>query len=175
MSLLMIFLPWIILSALSSYSLPTATFLALIVASIDLIKKRKILEWTTFFFFVAGFLLSLLDQSYTTTLSLSLASSLTLSLIAWISLAMGKPFTLVYAKERTPKDKWSSPLFFKINKKMTLFFGAIFSSQLVLKIVQLFYPNLLCYHLLSYLFLLLLLWLITCFPEWYKRRHIGTL
>lgn len=40
--------------------------------------------------------------------------------IVAVSLAIGKPFTLQYAKERVPQEYWQSPRFLAVNRNITL-------------------------------------------------------
>ncbi len=54
-------------------------------------------------------------------------SSLALAAFAFGSLLVGNPFTLPYAKERTPEEHWNSPLFLRVNRIITLVWGLAFS------------------------------------------------
>ena len=54
------------------------------------------------------------------------------ALIAWTSLAVGRPFTIDYAREMTPRQYWASPLFRELNVKSTLAFAVSFTAACVL-------------------------------------------
>lgn len=45
----------------------------------------------------------------------------------WLTVAMGKPFTLDYAREHTPEALWSSPAFIRSNYLLTCVWGAVFT------------------------------------------------
>jgi len=44
--------------------------------------------------------------------------------IVVVSLAIGKPFTLQYARERVPREYWDSPRFLAVNRHITLAWAA---------------------------------------------------
>jgi hypothetical protein len=48
-----------------------------------------------------------------------------------VSLAIGRPFTLQYARERVPKAFWSSPVFFATNRVITAVWAAAFAGLVV--------------------------------------------
>jgi hypothetical protein len=50
------------------------------------------------------------------------------AIIAWSSLAVGRPFTIDYAREMTPRQYWGNPLFEQINYKSTLAFALSFTA-----------------------------------------------
>ncbi len=47
--------------------------------------------------------------------------------IVLVSLAIGTPFTLQYARERVPQEYWTSPLFFTTNQRITGAWAAAFA------------------------------------------------
>jgi len=49
-----------------------------------------------------------------------------LSLIALVSLAVGRPFTLQYARERVQPEYWNAPLFIHANRMITMAWTAAF-------------------------------------------------
>lgn len=49
-----------------------------------------------------------------------------LALIVLVSLALGRPFTIQYAKETVPEEHWDSPLFYRVNLHITLIWLAAF-------------------------------------------------
>jgi hypothetical protein len=50
-----------------------------------------------------------------------------LFLIALISLAIGQPFTLQYARESVPREFWTTPVFFSTNVRITAVWTAAFA------------------------------------------------
>ena len=55
-----------------------------------------------------------------------LLSSLVVAVVAFGSLAVGRPFTEYYAKQTTPREYWHSPTFRRINRVLTAVWGAVF-------------------------------------------------
>jgi hypothetical protein len=172
MSILLLFLPWILFSALSSVSLPLALGLAFILSLLALLKSKHIMEWTTFIFFLISFSLSFYVRDVFFHISISFLSSVALSLIAWCSLWLKQPFTLPYAKKRTTQEFWNSRPFMRINEIMTLVFGVIFSLEALIKLIKLFYPDLFSYSYFSLFFSVLIVFFVSWFPEWYKKREL---
>jgi cobalamin synthase len=49
------------------------------------------------------------------------------AVVAWVTLAVGFPFTIQYARERAPREAWDTPLFRRINVTMTIVWALIFT------------------------------------------------
>lgn len=64
-----------------------------------------------------------------------LLSSLVLSAGAWISIAIGKPFTMQYARESVPQEKWTHPSFIKINQIVSFVWAILFSLSFCLHVM----------------------------------------
>jgi hypothetical protein len=92
-----------------------------------------------------------------------------LALLAFGSLAIGSPFTLVYAREWAPRSMWDNPHFYLVNRILTALWGAAFLLSAVAK-----YWNGLPWTALIALNLFTMS-LVACFtkwfPEWY-RDHV---
>jgi len=172
MSFILLFLPWTIQYFLGRYSMSGALAVALLLSLINLARSRHVMEWVTFLFFALGTLISLFLHDHFFQNVVSLLSSLTLCLISWGSLWLKAPFTLPYAKKRAPQQFWDSPIFWKINTIMTQFFGVLFGLDFILKGMRLLYPELLPYSLFSILLSLTILFFISWFPSWYKKRAL---
>lgn len=61
-------------------------------------------------------------------IAIRLAVDCGLLLIVLFSLAVDRPFTLQYARERAPKEVWSTPLFISINRRITWVWAAAFAA-----------------------------------------------
>jgi all-trans-retinol 13,14-reductase len=55
-----------------------------------------------------------------------------LSVVAWSSLAVGRPFTEQYAREEWPEALWTDPGFRAVNRLLTALWGVIFAAASVL-------------------------------------------
>lgn len=92
-----------------------------------------------------------------------------LALLAFGSLAIGYPFTLVYAREWVPISMWDNPHFHRVNRILTVLWGVAFLLTAVAKYwnglpwIALVALNLSIMFLVAYF--------TKWFPEWY-RIHI---
>ena len=50
---------------------------------------------------------------------------------AWISLLMGRPFTLQYARESTPPEHWKTQVFLHANRIITIVWALAFTANLL--------------------------------------------
>lgn len=165
------FLPWIALAGISYISLPLALVVSLLLSAVTLMQgKGHILEWVSFVFFVVSLAGTLCLGPAFVGHYLSLLASLTLSGIAWASLLLHKPFTIYYAKQQVAEQFWTTPLFLRINILMTTVFGGFFSLAALLKVLQIFYPNLLPYSVLTPSISVCSILFVIWFPGWYKAR-----
>jgi hypothetical protein len=62
-----------------------------------------------------------------TVMSVRLIVDLGLLAIVIVSLGVGQPFTMQYARESVPKEVWGHPLFKSINRDITLVWAAAFA------------------------------------------------
>jgi hypothetical protein len=94
----------------------------------ELLRKRqpKILEIGTFLMFAGLLAWSKLFPSDLSVLGVRLRVDLGLLCIILISMAIGKPFTLQYARERVPAERATSPQFAKINFVITSMWALAF-------------------------------------------------
>jgi hypothetical protein len=58
-----------------------------------------------------------------------------LGLVAWLSLAVRRPFTLGIARQSTPRELWSSPVFYRVNATITAVWAASFTAIAVATVV----------------------------------------
>lgn len=54
-------------------------------------------------------------------------TNIALAGFAWLTLLIGKPFTIAYAKDTTPPEHWDSPLFNRINTVITAAWASAFT------------------------------------------------
>lgn len=119
--LLTAFIPWIFFSIFYKNHGPASIWVSLFSALLIIILNGKELR--------KGFVLPLGSILFFVLLAINNAFSLwplarthtfqvvnsALAAIVLISMAIGRPFTLQYAQEETPPEKWTHPLFIKIN------------------------------------------------------------
>lgn len=174
------FLPWILFAAIFGKN-GKDSLIAIIVALIVCIKTERvhlrkgfILSWGTISYFALLFFLVVVAKIPWVIDNTSMLSNLALALIAWISLFIGQPFTLQYAREQTPKQIWHTQGFIKVNQILTTVWGIIFLFSVLLHYIRIYIPQseALLYPILSYGSIILGLWITKKFPMWYRSSQI---
>lgn len=125
------FLPFISLSVLSGFSdisvifsLTVSIFLSLF--SYKTLLKGFIIDWGILIFLLLSLIINLIYPTKWFEANYSDLSSIFLSLTTFFSILINKPFTMQYAKAQVDKKYWTSPLFLKINKVISLGFAFFF-------------------------------------------------
>lgn len=171
------FLPWIAFFILAGKS-QTQLSIAIISAAVcSLFFERRglrrgyVLSWGTLLYFLFMFVFVVLLKSAWVAERIWIFSNGTLATIAWISLIIRKPFTLQYAKNQVAKEKWSHPVFIKLNTILSLAWACIFLACTGLHLVQLWNPNIpgWIFELMSDLATIFGIWLTIWFPRWYQK------
>lgn len=170
MSQLITFLPLIIDSLVSSFSLSWAAISSLIASVFSLSKKRFFLEWAIFIHTLISctilFVLHRTDLLKYGSMFFGLFSAL----FALISILVKRPFTLQYARLQTPREFWESPVFYRVNYMMTGALAIFFLFEAGSKILSLFHPALCNYSIVSAFYSTLTFTFIKWFPKWYKNK-----
>jgi hypothetical protein len=126
------FAPWIIWAILSGSNWRVGLCAAALAALALVVRARRrhdldLLTAVTFVFFAVMAVIALADpksglHNWTTALSAG-----ALAVIAWVSLAARKPFTLSIAKKQVPEEAWSHPLFLRTNDVITTVWAGAFT------------------------------------------------
>jgi hypothetical protein len=87
-------------------------------------ESLKVLEIGSLTLFGGLLIYTLLAAPVWTVATVRLAVDSGLLAIVVVSLAIGKPFTLQYAKEKVPQEFWASPRFLAVNRHITLAWAA---------------------------------------------------
>jgi hypothetical protein len=90
-------------------------------------KSVKILEIGSLLLFGTLVLYTLIAAPEWTVATVRLAVDAGLLTIVVVSLAIGRPFTLQYAREQVPKELWATPSFVSANRLITLVWAAAFA------------------------------------------------
>jgi hypothetical protein len=109
----------------------------------ELIKKRppKILEFGTFLMFASVLAWSKIFPFDLSVLSVRLRVDIGLLCVILISMAVGKPFTVQYARERVPAERARSPQFMKINFVITTVWALAFVCIVAADGLMLYVPS----------------------------------
>jgi len=94
------------------------------------VRHPKLLDVASILFFggfvIAGFSTARHDVMGVDQYAQAISSG-ALALIAFLSVLVGHPFTVDYAKEQTPPEVWHTPMFRHVNVVLTLVWGVIFA------------------------------------------------
>ncbi len=168
MKLLLSFLPWIIFLVLQHYTgaataLSVSIFVLILSPERKRLKKGFLVGWVVLLSMVGLLILCLVPFKVPVMLKTSIMTG-SFAIMAWISLIVNKPFTIQYAKEEVPKDKWNTPGFLKVNQIVTAVWAIAMTSNTLLPIFG--------YHsvYVSIATILISIVFTKKFPEYYKKQ-----
>lgn len=166
------FLPWIASGVISEIFPTYAMIIGLICSffSVSKLKQGFLLEWGAVLFFFIGIVNTHIIGNSWLIQHFSLLMSLFFVAAAGISLLIGRPFTMQYAKLETDSKVWDHPLFLRTNQIMTGGFGIIFLGVFFVNLYRYFYPGILNGWLVWIIAILLKIVFVNRFPNWYKTR-----
>ena len=90
-------------------------------------RSAKILEVGNLALFAALALFTMVTRWEWTLMAVRLTADTGLLIIILISLALGRPFTIQYARERVPQQYWDTPQFLAVNRTITWVWAAAFA------------------------------------------------
>jgi hypothetical protein len=129
------FAPWIVFAALAAVDWRLGVVAGLVTAVTATLYARRTQSWDALLldlgavvFFVVLGIVGLADphsvlRGWVGTLSLAW-----LALIAWGSLAIRRPFTLGIARQSTPREMWTNPVFHRVNVVITAVWATTFTA-----------------------------------------------
>ncbi|MGO9736179.1 MAG: hypothetical protein ACLPVO_01950 [Desulfomonilaceae bacterium] len=132
LSILLGFLPWIVFGAISGPSL--FRLKAAIIAALALVlvmgykqlSKGFILTWGSLFFFSFNLVMVALFENLWVIKNLDILTNGSLAAIACLSIFLGKPFVLQYARETVPPERQASPIFYRNCWTLSLMWMVVF-------------------------------------------------
>jgi hypothetical protein len=176
MGILLAFAPFIAFAVIERLFGATPGLLSGVAASAVLVARdtlakgggAKLLEVGTLLLFSALAIYSMFASPDWSILGVRLCVDAGLLLIVILSLAMGRPFTVQYAREQVPRELWSSPEFIRTNAVITSVWGLAFAIVVGADLVMLFVPELPMRH--SIVVTVLALVGAFKFSAWYPDR-----
>jgi intracellular septation protein A len=99
--------------------------------------KVKLLDWVLLTYFVIATIATFLVRSTAFPVYSSVVVWTLYAGVTWVSILVGTPFTLQYARESAPPEHWQSPGFLRANLVISVFWGAAFLANLVLVTIAL--------------------------------------
>jgi len=170
MNILLSFLPWIVFYGLQhvlglTWALVIAIILLLVTPEVKRLMKGFLVTWMILISMLIMLLISICYPTSLTSFDRVLIMSGSFAVMAWISLIIKKPFTLQYAKERVPKEKWDSPVFFKVNMIITLLWAICMTVSTLSSIFN--YQQ----TLISIIAIVIAIIGTKRIPEYYKKKY----
>ena len=132
LKLLLSFAPWISFLVIAHGSLfrlkaglITAALLTVVMAVTRL--HRGVIMWVGIVFFSFATIAVVGFENMWTARYMGVLANGALALGTWLTLAMGRPFTLEYARDHADPSVWNSPAFIRTNVVIAFFWGLSFS------------------------------------------------
>jgi all-trans-retinol 13,14-reductase len=93
------------------------------------------------------------------------------AVVTWVTLLIGFPFTIQYAREQAPREVWDHPLFLRLNVILTVVFGVMFTVNAGLGVLALMTGHLLSLGLIVPMSLLIAAIVFSGqYPKRYSQR-----
>ena len=177
-SILLGFLPWIAFGAISGPSLRRLN--AAIIAALALVPilgykqlaKGFILTWGSLLFFAVLLVMVVLFKNLWVINNLDILAKGTLAAITWLSIFLGKPFVLQYARETVPPERQAAPVFYRTCRNLAVIWGVVFLIATGMSVAKTnaWWVDGLGYQAVSLGLIGLGLWLNHWYPQYVRRR-----
>jgi hypothetical protein len=149
MGILLAFTPFIAFAAVDRLAGSTEGLVAGAIVSVGLLlrdwitpgKHPKLLELGTVLLFGGLALYAILGGPTWSVIGVRLCVDAGLLLIVLVSMAVGRPFTLQYAREQVPAEFWNSPEFIRTNYVITAVWALAFAVMVVAELALLTVPG----------------------------------
>ncbi len=177
-SILLGFLPWIVFGVISGPSLwrlNAAIIVALALVPImgyKQLAKGFILTWGSLLFFGVLLVLVVLCRNLWVINNLDILTKGTLAAIAWLSIFVGKPFVLQYARETVPPERQASPDFYRTCRTLAVIWGVVFLISTGMSVAKTYgwWADGMGYQAVSLGLIGLGLWLNHWYPQYVRSR-----
>lgn len=149
MGILLAFMPFIAFALIDRLIGPTSGLVAGALVSTVLIvrdwatpgRSPKILEIGTALLFGALALYAVLGRPTWSVIGVRLCVDAGLLAVVLVSMAVGRPFTLQYAREQVAPEVQSSPVFLRVNYVITAIWALAFAVMVVAELALLYVPG----------------------------------
>jgi hypothetical protein len=175
--LILAFAPWLlflIIAQGSFFRLELGLVLALAVSVVMGLARlhRGVILWTGLLFFTYANIAVLGFSHMWTIRHMGILANGALAASSWLSVAIGKPFSLDYAKSHTDPSRWEDPVFIRTNLQVSSVWSLVFSVNAVLawgKMAGYALPEWI-YEGLSYVFLIGAAGFTSWYPNHVRRK-----
>jgi hypothetical protein len=177
-SILLGFLPWIafgVIAGPSLWRLNAAIIVALALVPVmgyKQLAKGFILTWGSLLFFGVILVMVVLLRNLWVINNLDILSQGALAAIAWLSIFLGKPFVLDYARETVPPERQASPDFYRTCRTLAVIWGVVFLIATGMSVAKTYgwWAGGLGYQAVSLSLIGLGLWLNHWYPQYARNR-----
>ncbi len=173
LGILLGFLPWILFGVLSGPSLPRLNLaLAVSLAAVLAIGYKQLLRgffltWGSLLFFSLCLIGIGVLKILWVAQHMDILANAALAAITWVSIVVGQPFPLQYARESVPAEYWQAPSFIRAGYLIALVWGVIFLLATGTSLARFYWPvSAFPYRLFSIGIMALGL----VFTKWYTAR-----
>lgn len=136
------FFPWIIFFIFLGYDEieyqlgAIGALITLLLLARKGLRRWFLFDWASllFFVFICASIYSFFHPTIYT--NADIIASIILSVLAWSSLIVRKPFTMEYAKQSVAKEYWQTKVFHQINTHLSFIWAICFSLMTLLNILQ---------------------------------------
>jgi hypothetical protein len=142
------FMPWLLFLFLSGHtlaSLERSIIIALLANPLfgfKELRKGFILQWGTLLFFIACAITINLMHMMFFAKYMGIISNGFLAGIIWVTLFIGKPFTLQYATAELPKERWNDPALIRSCRFIALVWAIILTFSTLIACIKILKPDL---------------------------------
>lgn len=176
--LVLSFAPWIVFliiarDSLFRLKLGLVTALVMVVAMGVARLHRGVILWAGLLFFILATIAVVGFDDTWTVRHLGVLANGALALATWTTIAIGKPFSLDYARDRSDPALWAQPDFLRANIVISAVWAAAFSVNAVLawgKMAGLFFSGF-TYEVVSYALLIGAAVFTTWYPAHLRRAR----
>jgi len=105
------------------------------------LRRMYILQWGTLVFFVIIFITVNWLKIVWVAENMGILSNAFLAGIIWMTIVIGKPFTLQYARAELPKERWNDINLIKGGRFVAMIWGFLLSFSVVASLYKVFFPN----------------------------------
>jgi hypothetical protein len=136
------FIPWLLFMVLPADSLGTLKFSIAVCFAASLaigfgdLKKGMILAWGTLLFFIACILLVNVFNIVWVAENMAALANGVFAAIVWVSILIGCPFALQYARQEVPREQWDDPHLVSGGLHISLFWGVMMTISALIAAVE---------------------------------------
>ncbi|MCX5816840.1 MAG: hypothetical protein NTX75_11475 [Proteobacteria bacterium] len=140
--LLLGFVPWMLFLFFAGHTLMSleraiiVSLFASLVFGFGELRRGYILQWGTLFFFCFCVVLVNLFKVVWVADNMDLLANTALAGTMWLTILVGKPFALQYARRDVPKERWNDPKFIQGCRLITLVWACLMSLSAGLSVLR---------------------------------------